>query len=143
MQSRVHQSQQQPASEPLLQFVSSAVRARWYAVSAKLPRCCTSPSCMRHAPCPLTGLCSAARCACHHRAHQPHETTNRPLTGLCSAARCACHHRAHQPHETTNRARTYARALSTHLFSGCAPEHIQATTQKQAVQNFRNLPRLG
>ena len=82
-QYRVHLSQQQP------RFESSAVRARWSAESARQPGyCTTSPSCLRHASCPLSVLCSAARCAFHLRAQRPHETTNR--------------------------ARTYARAQSTH-----------------------------
>ena len=70
-------------------FASSAVHARWSAVSSRQPGYCTSPSCLRHASCPPSMLCSTARRACHFRLHGPHETTNR--------------------------ARTYARAHSMHL----------------------------
>ena len=49
-----------------------------------------------------------------------------PPSVLCSAARCACHHRAHQLHGTTNRARTYARAQSKHLSELTSLSFLQA-----------------
>ena len=57
--------------------------------SVKPPECCRSPSGLKHASCPPSVLGSAAGCACHLRARQHHGTTNG--------------------------ARTYARAVSTHL----------------------------
>ena len=43
-------------------------------------RFCTSPSCPKHASCPLSVWCSAARCVCSHHVHQFRETTNRART---------------------------------------------------------------
>ena len=59
-----------------------------------------------------------------------------PPSVLCSAAGCACHHRARQPHRTTNRARAYARALSTRLFlpvsCACPPTQCSTFASSQA-----------
>ena len=91
LQSRVHRSQQQPMSVPQPRFASSAVRAL------------------------VSSICKAARML--HEVHLIRGTHRVRLQCCASAAKCtrAIHHRARQPNESASHARTYARALSTHL----------------------------
>ena len=116
-QSRDRQYQQQPMCVPQQQFACSAARALVCRICRTARMLQESTLSLKHASCPPSVLCSVAGCACHHRVHPSHKTTNRartceralstrlflPVLHICMPTRCllsAAFHASvlHHPH---------------------------------------------